>query len=361
MSKQARSIDQFCAGFALGDAISNEALIIQDFLRRLGCRSEIFSQHFSAADARYVHHFRNYKRRGDAILIYHHSFHSDFLDILERHPARKVLVFHNTTPPEFARPYNPTIADQLAYTRERLRGLSGAFEQRLADSAYNADDLRDLGFPPTEVMPVPVDFEQWRGLPDSAHLQFLDDGRINLLFVGRVFPNKKHQDLIKAFYYFKKLKPRSRLIMVGSFHPGMRGYTAELMNLARELGLAEDILFTGLISLADIQTYYRKADLFLSMSEHEGFFVPLLECMHFGIPIVAYSSSVIPETLGGSGALFFEKDYVRVAELMAEITDNAALRDSLAARQRERLKDYDISRTYVALSNALERLGVIHP
>ncbi len=357
------AIDQFTAGFAVGDAISSEALILQDFLRRLGYPSNIYCQHFQERDAELVMHFQHYHKRRDAILIYHHSFYSDFLNEIHRFPARKVLVHHNTTPPEFVRPYNRTIADQLTITRGKLRELSHHFEICLADSEYNAGDLRELGFQNVRVMPVAIEWETWNqpDADDTHHLRFLDDGRKNILFVGRIFPNKRHQDLIKAFYYYKQLEPRSRLIMVGTFHPGVRGYTAELFNLTRELGLENDIFFTGMVSQDEIRTYYKKAHLFLSMSEHEGFFVPLVECMYFDVPVLAYASSVIPETLGDSGVLFHEKDYARVAEMMREILERPDLRDGILHGQRERLQYFDLSRTYARFSDALQTLGIIHP
>jgi glycosyltransferase involved in cell wall biosynthesis len=359
--KGVQYIDQFTAGFASGDAISSEALILQDFLRRLGYESNIYSQHFQEQDGSLVRHFRGYHRKKNAILIYHHSFYSDFLLDIDRYPARKILIHHNTTPPEFVERYNRQIATQLRATRTRLRSLAHNFEIALADSNFNANDLREMGFPNVDVMPVALDFNSWEDLPDAAHLDFLNDGRKNILFVGRVFPNKKHQDLIKTYYFLKQIVPESRLIMVGTFHPGVRGYTAELFNLTRELGLENDVLFTGMVSQSEIQTYYRKADVFLSMSEHEGFFVPLVECMYFGVPVLAHASSVIPETLGDCGILFGEKDYPRIAEMIARILDEPEFKRAIVTQQRNRLPDFELSRTLTAFSRALEQMGIIHP
>lgn len=359
--KRIRYIDQFTAGFASGDAISSEALILQDFLRRLGYESNIYSQHFQEQDGALVRHFRTYHRSKNAILIYHHSFYSDFLNDIRQYPARKILIHHNTTPPEFVDRYNRAIAEQLTVTRTRLKSLAHHFEVALADSRFNARDLREMGFGHVEVMPVALDFDNWERLPDAAHLNFLDDGRKNILFVGRVFPNKKHQDLIKTYYFLKRIVPASRFIMVGTFHPGVRGYTAELFNLTRELGLENDILFTGMVSQSEIQTYYRKADVFLSMSEHEGFFVPLVECMYFGVPIIAYASSVIPETLGDCGILFSKKDYPRIAEMIAGVLEQPRLHRNLVEQQKTRLPAFELSRTFAAFSRALQRMGVIHP
>lgn len=355
---KAKRIDQFCAGFARGDAISAEAMILQDYLRGRGFESNIYSQHFPERDSDRVRHFREYRENKNNILIYHHSFWSEFLLQLPRLKARKALIFHNMTPPDFVAPYNRLIAEQLTVTGRLLGELAGEFELNLADSDYNAAELREMGYADVSVMPVafqmdhaPVDL-----LP--RHLEYLDDGCINILFVGRVFPNKRHQDLLKAFYFFRKIHSRSRLLIVGSFHPGVRGYTAELFNLTRELDLKDHVVFTGMVSPSEIMTFYRKSHLFLSMSEHEGFFVPLVECMHLDVPVLAFGSSVIPETLGDSGVIFFQKDYSRVAELMSLIVHDGNVRQRVLEAQRRRRAFFAPERTLMAFEDALSRIGV---
>ncbi|MCB1321220.1 MAG: glycosyltransferase, partial [Leptospiraceae bacterium] len=156
----------------------------------------------------------------------------------------------------------------------------------------------------------------------------------------------------------RKIEPRSRLIILGAYHPGVRGYTAELMNLTRELNLERHVLYTGMVSQAEVRTYYRRSHLFLSMSEHEGFFVPLVECMYLDIPILAYASSVVPETLGKSGVLFYEKDYRRIAEMMALMVNNKELRSATLATQQERRKAYMPAQTFGIFTDVLSRFGL---
>lgn len=351
-------IDQFCAGFSLGDAISNEALILKERLRALGYESEIYCQHFSDRDADLVQHYRRFHNRRDALLIYHHSFYSDFLERIDQVRARMALIHHNTTPPEFVAPYSSEVARRLALTRERLAGLTDRFELHLADSQYNAQDLQSYGFRDVQVMPVPVDFERLGERTRPARLEFLEDGTINILFVGRIFPNKRHQDIIKTYSLFRKFVPRSRLILVGDFHPQLRAYSGELLNLARELGVADSVYFPGMVSSDDVRAYFSRAHVFLSMSEHEGFFVPLIESMHFRLPILAFDCTVIPETLGESGVLFREKDLPRVAAMMAELTENESLRRAVLDRQSARLGQFRLERTLQAFDEALARLGI---
>ncbi len=357
--RRPRSIDQFCAGFAVGDAISNEALILQRELRRLGFESRIYSQHFHTSDAHLVDHYQRYHYSSNSVLIYHHSFHSDFLNDFEKIPAEKILIHHNTTPPEFVAPYNPTIAEQLTITRQRLQQLAGRFAANAADSAFNATDLESIGFQQIEVMPVPVDFRQFPEVHDPAARELYRRGPARILFVGRIFPNKRHQDLIKTFYYFRKLIPDSQLIFVGAFHPGVRSYVGELAGLAAELGVADRTLFTDMIAPAQVAACYRTASVFLSMSEHEGFFVPVVESMHFRTPVLAFASAVIPETLGDSGIQFQQKDFPRVAAIAAELHHDRDLREAVMEGQQRRLVHFSRARTLDAFHRLLLQAGAI--
>ncbi len=352
-------IDQFCAGFSSGDAISNEALILQDFLRHTGYKSDIYCEQFHESDSNKVKHYREYSDKSGSILIYHHSYSTGFLNQIHSLKARSILIYHNMTPSRFVRPYNIELANQLDLTRDTLSRMSRIFDAILCDSQYNENDLREMGFPPGRVMPVTIPLHNYSDNNSAKErLNFLDDGKTNVLFVGRFFPNKKHQDIIKSFYFFKKRQPHSRLILVGSFHPGVKGYTAELNNLIHELELSDDIFFPGTISDQDLYTYYHKSHIFFSMSEHEGFFVPLVESMYFDLPILAYSSSAIPETMGKSGIQLHEKDFVLAGELLYEISRNLKLSEALVKGQQKRAEEFTIPGSLNIFSETLRSMGI---
>ncbi|MCE9596717.1 MAG: glycosyltransferase [Spirochaetia bacterium] len=333
------AIHQFCAGFATGDAISNEALLLQKFIQSLGIESEIFAEQFPDRDAVRVRHASKFRATRDTILVYHHSIDTGFLARLQGLPCKKILLYHNVTPPEYVLPYNRAFADRLRHARESLVPLKDAFDAVLADSLYNAQDLHAMGFGDVQVLPVALQ-PLWQGHSGGAK-----HDRLTVLFVGRVFPNKRHQDLLKAFYFLKRIEPRARLLLVGSFHPEMRGYTAELGNWMRELDLT-DVEFTGMVTDEQVIESYLSADVFLSMSEHEGFFVPLIESMHFGLPILAHKTSVIPETLGDSGVTFEHKEFAAIAEMIVELWKNQPLRDSVIQSQRIRAMDFENRKTF---------------
>jgi glycosyltransferase involved in cell wall biosynthesis len=169
----------------------------------------------------------------------------------------------------------------------------------------------------------------------------LRDGTTNLLFVGRWVPNKRIEDLLRVFaFYHHKLNANSRLLVVGS--SWLPNYNRELLGEIRRLGLSGKVLFPGGgrgVSDPDLVSYYRSADAFVIMSEHEGFCVPLVESMFFGVPIFAYAAGAVPETLGGSGVLVSRKVFPVIALAIEEVLENRVLRSAVVGKEKERLED----------------------
>ena len=172
----------------------------------------------------------------------------------------------------------------------------------------------------------------------------LQDGKVNILHVGRLVPQKKIEDLVKVFYLFqKRLLPESRLILVGA-DSGVRNYSRAVKRMVEELELTEKVLFAGFASFRELITYYAASHLYLCLSEHEGFCVPLVESMFFGLPVIAYLTGGIPETLGGAGLGIADKNFEAIAELMALVLEDQDLRENIIARQKERLKDLSLEK-----------------
>lgn len=153
------------------------------------------------------------------------------------------------------------------------------------------------------------------------------------LHVGRIAPNKSIHDLIKSFYYYHTwITPASRLFLVGS-SAGMAEYVKDLAALVKKLDLEKAVIFTGHVETDELAAFYALSDLYLSMSEHEGFCIPLIEAMHFGLPVMAYSATGVPFTMGSAGVLLHQKNHALVAEMAHEILTNAALRSRLVEMQ----------------------------
>jgi glycosyltransferase involved in cell wall biosynthesis len=247
----------------------------------------------------------------------------------------KCLVYHNITPAEFFEPYRPEYAPVLRQGREDLAQLAPLFPISCGDSTYNALELKERGFTSPTVVPIPVEARKWNFMPDATLMSELQDGRTNILFVGRVAPNKKQDDLITAFNQYLNFDPDTRLILIGKAEEGDR-YAEHLLDLVRSLQMEDSVILPGSISDAELEAYYRTAHLFWSMSEHEGFCVPLIEAMWFDVPVLAFKSSAVPETMGHGGILFSDKDDPhQLAALARVMITDRELRAKIIRAQRE--------------------------
>lgn len=328
---------------SFGDAVSNDARAISKVISEMGYKTGIYAYNVDQRikDAN-VHKISKLPKLSDEdIVIFNHSTGTELCYDLEKLGGRKMMIYHNITPPNFFAKYNPVAANLTRKGYEGTKYLSNKIGYVMADSSYNASDLRNMGYEcPMYVRPILIPFEDYKKEPDNGIIeQYSDDGYTNIVFVGRIAPNKKQEDLIKAFAYYKKnVNPMSRLILVGN-DSGMERYSHALKNYVDAL-MVDDVIFTGQISFKAILAYYRIADVFLCMSEHEGFCVPLVEAMFFDVPIIAYDSSAIADTLRGSGILTADKDPIFVSLLIDRLVKDKDLRQEIVEGQRARLKDF---------------------
>jgi glycosyltransferase involved in cell wall biosynthesis len=289
------------------------------------------------------------------ISIYHYSIGADIQDYVQKIPDKKMMIYHNITPHYFFEGHNHQLTDLLKAGRDALKNFSDIPLLCLADSEYNLQELKLLGYNRLGILPIIQDFSKFCREPDPGIMGKYNDGNINIIYVGRIVPNKKYEDLIKTFYFYRKyINPKSRLILVGSYE-GMEKYFITLQNLIEKLNLRQ-VIFTGQVSLEELIAYYHSSHIFLSLSEHEGFGVPFLEAMFFKIPIVAYKSSAVPYTLGGAGVTFREKHYEALAELIDVILKNQALRKKIIEKQSTRLKDFDREKIFALLKGYIEKI-----
>jgi glycosyltransferase involved in cell wall biosynthesis len=341
---RAPAIHQLAAGFKAGDALSNDVLELRRILRSWGCRSEIFTDPaFTSPIMRGIaRDYREFEAEDnpDAVMLFHFAIGTRLTDWFAGLRAHKVIKYHNITPARFFAATDPRTAKMLARGREELAAFAPVPELALAASAYSERELIAVGFRRTGVLPIAIDFAALDEPPDPAMLARLRDNAANVLFVGRVTPNKKFEDIVQAFYLFQKTaRLRSRLVLAGAMD-ALDRYSNYLHGLVRELDVRE-VVFTRHVTQAELNACYRTADVFLCMSEHEGFCVPLVEAMHFGVPIVAYAQEAVAETLGGAGVLVREKRHEEIAEVMSLLVGESAFRERIVAGQRERLKAFE--------------------
>ncbi|MGH9283265.1 MAG: glycosyltransferase family 4 protein, partial [Acidimicrobiales bacterium] len=216
-------------------------------------------------------------------------------------------------------------------------------ELALGVSEFNRRELETAGFPRTGVLPILVDWEQY-GHPPVRALEEAYGRGTTLLFVGRLAPNKRVEDLVKVYYFYRRLDPDSRLIVVGSA-VDTETYLAGCQKLCAELGLLDHVVFAGAVSQAELCTYYRLASAYLCLSEHEGFCIPLLEAMGCDVPVVAFASSAVPGTLGDGGVLLTSKRPATVAAAVDRVLSDEAVRKALVAAGAARLEVFSLERT----------------
>lgn len=354
MLSRGEAIHQILPSISYGDAISNQVRAIQVFLRAQGYKSEIFAENITGNLKGRVHYYHTYRGNKRNIVMYHLSIGSPVSLFVRSLPDTRVIVYHNITPSHYFQRYSTELTKILRFGRQELRMLMPDTALALGDSAYNEQELKENGFRKTGVLPIIVDTNKFAGLCNKRLYKRYNDGWTNILFVGRISPNKCQDDLIRAFHVYSLCNPKSRLLLVGSWY-GMEGYKEELDKLTIRLGV-QNVHFVGTVDLADLATYYQLADVFVSMSEHEGFMVPLVEAMHFRVPIVAYAATAVPETLGRGGVLLTNKDYEIVAGVIDRLVNDAKLRDQISAYQAEELKHFSPVQTEEKLLHYLTHL-----
>ncbi len=343
------AIHQLLPVYSCGDAIGAAVSRTREMLMELGVTSRVYADIY---DPRLARHTRPAAalatdiRPGDTVM-YHLSIGSPVADIFARVSARRALVYHNITPPEFFADASPYVRYWLTRGRDDLARLTPISEICIADSEFNATEMRSAGATSAVVIPPPLDLERLR--PGGA----APNRPPELIFVGRVAPNKRHDDLLRILAATRATTlPDARLVLVGGTND-TGPYVAALRRLATELGLADAVEFTGALSDADLAERYRRASVFVCASDHEGFCIPLVEAMAFGVPVVAFAAGAVPSTLDGAGVVLTTKDPLVWAEVLGRVVGDGDLRAGRIAAGSERVKDFAPDRIREALRATL--------
>lgn len=334
-------IVQVVSTLSYGDAVGNDVLALNNLIKKMGYKTDIYTENTSKKVKIKTKSINQLKYlKSDDIMIYHLAIGTKFNFQLPEYRCKKILMYHNITPPYFFYGYNNAASLSCLQGLDGLKFLSDKVDYCLAVSEFNKNDLINTGYNmEIDVLPILIPFDDYKEQPNYKLIKKYNDNFINILFVGRVVPNKKHQDIIASFYYYKKyINQNSRLIFVGSYDENDL-YYKKLQQFIKDLTL-EDVIFTGSILFKDILSYYHLADVFVCMSEHEGFCVPLVEAMYFDIPIIAYDSCAVPETLGDSGVIVKDKNFMEIAELINRVVIDVKLRNKIIENQKNRLMDF---------------------
>ena len=348
-------VNQWVPAAHKGDAIGDSARRVRQMLRDAGHQSDIFALTIDDVLRDDIRPFSDPSSRKGDITIFHFALPSPMTAAFATLSGVRILQYHNITPATFFAPYDPQLFRLAALGRRELESLVGNVDLALGDSEFNRQELEQLGFAPTGVFPIAVDIERLTQAPPLPALEkILGDGLINILFVGRIVPNKRIEDHIRLAEHYKRyIDSHYRFIFVGR-HDGLpRYYNAVRAMIVQYRMLPDRFLFPGAVTDEELAAYYRWADVYVSLSEHEGFCVPLVEAMAADVPVLAYAAGAVPETLGGAGLVFAPKDLEFAAEMVGSLVYDRAVRTRILEGQRRRLADFALSRVETRLRGVL--------
>jgi glycosyltransferase involved in cell wall biosynthesis len=356
-------VHQFLSTFAGRDAIGMHTLRLRKLLRDAGYASDIYAvdthddvRNQALPASAFPAQLRG---RDDVWILYHFSIGNPLFEQVRELDVGLALDYHNITDAKYFWRWEPRAATTMLEGRRQLAVAAPAVKFALADSAFNERELVELGCKHTAVAPILIDFADFDGPPDAALLaerqRVRAAGGSDWLSVGRIAPNKCQHDVLLAFAVYRRIHdPRARLTFVGGQSAGL--YWKALHTLAVDLGVADAVTFSDVVTHEQLLAYYRSADVFVLLSEHEGFNVPVLEAMHFDVPVIAYASSALPGTVGDGGLLLTDKRPVVVAAAADRLRSDASLRQGLVDAGRARVDHFSIARTGPQLLDTLARL-----
>jgi glycosyltransferase involved in cell wall biosynthesis len=358
--RRVRAVHQFHSGTAAGDAVTNSMFLTQRLLGELGFESAIFAEHVAKELTGSIRSFRDWAPSADDVLFLHHSMGHDQDEWVKTLPSTNVLVYHNITPDKFFPPESP-FRHYSVKGRTQLQDFKPVFSAAFADSELNAAELIDAGYSDVDVLPLLVDTAEITSRPWNDALVMQESPVFTVLFVGRVAPNKCQQHLLAVADQLRSLLRRPfQFVFVGGYEENDPFYHSLLAEIER-LKLHGVVRFAGKVPDADLYAWYRVADVFLCLSEHEGFGVPLIEAMTFDVPVIAYQSSNVGATLGGAGLLINDKHPRAVAALIRVLAEDRSLRRSVIEGQRLRIERFGHATLRAQLATFLVRQGIDIP
>ena len=342
-------VDQVIPSLASRDAIGVHSLTLTEALREAGVESEIF---YGNCTPDVAHLGRPITELGRPTpgrwLLYQSSIGSPVFDALTARDEPKLVNYHNITPARLLAPWEPHVGYEVSLGRTQMQRLAPECRFAVADSAFNQGELLEAGYRDTAVVPLLIDMTATGADPDPDLAERLErmkaGGGADFLFVGKVSPHKAPHDLVKMLAVYRRLyDPQARLHLVGS--PLGERYGPVLSAFVQSVGLEDAVVVTGSVSAAELEAYYRAADVFVCASDHEGFCVPLVEAMGHAVPVVAYGVTAVPETVGTAGLVLPTKDPLPFAAAVHRVVSDEALRDRLRRAAAGRVATFSLDRS----------------
>ncbi len=331
-----RAIHQVVGKSSPGYSVSDYALALQEALQSWGYQSTIFASEVDNNLSGRVRPLRSYKPKSNDLLILHYALVNEVTDWVKSLDVPLIFCYHNVTPPHFFTGVGGTLQQASQRGEAELKQFREKTRLALAFSQFSAQAVKTAGFQNVHVLPLLIPNTLQRAVPDRT---IRKRAGTNLLFVGRISPNKRCEDIIKIVHQYRQIEPDVHLFLVGArrYTPVYADWLAEFV---AQYALEDVVTFTGHVTLEALAAYYQIADVYISMSEHEGFGIPLIESMRFDLPIIAYDCTAVPEVLGGSGILIKQKRFDVIAELIHQLQTDATLKQKVIEQQRQQAQKF---------------------
>lgn len=349
-----KTIHQFTPSMEVGDSVSNGVLYIQKMLIELGYKSNIYVARgdLNISFKQNIHHITEYKENKDNLLFYHHSIGHNSHDTIMQFLDKKIIIYHNITPPHFFK-HNPHIQELCILGRKQLKNSAKYFIASIGDSDYNCKELEYYNYPNPKTLTLLLDLDKQVQYKANQKLIEKYHDLYNIIFVGRVVQNKVQHQLVDVAYAMKQkgIKNFKIHIIGGASEPK---YMQFLQEYARNLDILVEVTITGKVSNEDLVAYYNIADLYISISEHEGFGMPLIEAMKFDIPVLAYNAGGTTTTIPKDG-LLEKKSPSFIADQIINLQENPRFRVDLLKKQKQKLESFSNKNTKNNLINYLNK------
>jgi len=335
-----------------GDGVCNDVLNKNNLLKKLGYNTLIYARYHQTECLDLYNSIEDFRAEPTDIILHHYAGKSYVQDEVMASECVKVLIYHNITPPEFF----DVLSDEYTFCMDgidEVKKIAKDYNYILGVSQFNLDNLIKLGIQgDMDVIPNMVCFDNLKPYKlKNAEREKLN--RKNFLFVGRIAPNKKQEDVISIFnYYYCNINADSKLTFVGNY-AGQEQYYNTITEHLSSLRCCGNVEFTGKVSDDELYNHYSEADIFICMSEHEGFGIPLVESMYCGIPTIAYDSCAVKSTMGGAGVLVLDKQPEKIAKLCHTILTRNEILDSIIQKQNSRVEAFSEEKISEKLKNLI--------
>jgi glycosyltransferase involved in cell wall biosynthesis len=331
------TVHQIVENMYEGDAISIDVLQIKKALKKHGINGEIYRNYCDVSHREITRHFSNYKPIIGEKMIFHYSIYSEaYEQLIETIDSEVLLCFHNVTPANFFPSTDKFRKDHIETTKHQIKTFSKKFVKAIADSEFNKRTLQDFGYS-REIVVIPpfLDLIEKFGKTNSRRNI---SKNTKILSVSQLNYHKRQDDIVKSFLvYQKEFDPSANLYLVGSYYA-----SSQMFSRVKNLSSGNsNIHILNKVSDSQLANLYQTSSLFISLSEHEGFGVPLVEAMHFQLPIIAYDAGAVKETMGKGGILIKEKNPLLVASTMYELINNTVLYKQIQKLQNAEIKKYN--------------------